>query len=173
MDLIKEIQKLENEINEKLKANNVLVRILEDGDKNKGTIMILKDEKIDRNFKIEAISCCQINIYSNEKEIENGLFTSDLGKWLYNLYNQIEFLYVFYGGKLKGEVLTREQINEISNGNTKDLHKEREKGLLVHRRELDNQPEVKGYLGPMFEKIGYGKIYLRYETKEVYDMLSN
>jgi hypothetical protein len=173
MDLIKEIQKLENEINEKLKANNVLVRILGDEDKNKGTIVILKDGKIHRSFKIEAISCCQINIYSNSKEIENGLFTEDLGKWIYNLYNSIEFLYVFYGGELSGKTLTREQINEILIGITKDLHKEREKGLLVHRKELDNQPKVKGYVGPMFEKIDYGRIYLRYETQDVYDALSN
>ena len=32
---------------------------------------------------------------------------------------------------------------------------------------------VEGYLGPMFDKIDYGKIYLRYETQEVYNMLSN
>ena len=31
---------------------------------------------------------------------------------------------------------------------------------------------VENYLGPMFDEIDYGKIYLRYETQEVYDMLS-
>mgnify|MGYP001080315436 CR=1 FL=1 len=39
-------------------------------------------------------------------------------------------------------------------------------------KELDNQLTVNGYLGPIFEKIDYGKIYLRYETQEIYDMLS-
>lgn len=172
MGLIKEIQKLEIEINEKLKDNNVLVRILGNEDENKGTIIILKDNKTNRGFQIEVISSCQVNIIENNKIIERGLFIEYLGKWIYNLYNPIEYLYVFYDGKLNGKVLTREQINEIASRTTQDFHKEREKGLLVHREELDNQPMVDGYLGPMFEKIDYGKVYLRYKTPELYEMLS-
>lgn len=37
-------------INEKLKSNNVVVRILGNEDKNKGSIIILKDKKINRMF---------------------------------------------------------------------------------------------------------------------------
>ena len=37
---------------------------------------------------------------------------------------------------------------------------ERKNGLLVHRKELDDQPMVENYLGPMFDEIDYGKIYL-------------
>lgn len=171
MDLIKQIQELESQINEKLKSNNVVVKILGDEDKSKGTIIILKDRKINRGFKIEIISCCQINIIEDSRKIETGLFTEDLGKWIYNLYNPIEYLYVFYGGELNGKVLTRVEIDKISNETTIDFSEEREKGFLVHRKELDNQPMVKGYLSPMFEKIDYGKVYLRYETQELYDML--
>lgn len=173
MDLIKKIQNMESEINEKLKSNNVTIRIIGDENKSEGTIIILKDKKINRRFKIEIISCCQINITENNRKIETGLITEDLGKWIYNLYNPIEYLYVFYGGKLSGKVLTKTQIDEISNETTIDFSKERAMGLLVHRKELDNQPMVKGYLSPMFEKIDYGKVYLRYETQEVYDMLSD
>ena len=171
--MIEKIQELESEINEKLKSNNVVVRILGNEDKNKGSIIILKDKKINRCFEIEIISCCQINIIENSKKIETGLFIEDLENWIYNLYNPIEYLYVFYGGKLSGKVLTKTQIDEISNETTIDFSKERAMGLLVHRKELDNQPMVKGYLSPMFEKIDYGKVYLRYETQEVYDMLSD
>lgn len=173
MELIKKIQNMESEINEKLKSNNLIVRILGDENKNKGTIIILKDQKINRGFKIEIISCYQMNIIENNRKIETGLSTENLGKWIYNLYNPIEYLYLFYGGKLSGKILTKTQIDEISNENTIDFSKEREKGLLVHRKELDNQPIVRGYLGPMFEKIDYGKVYLRYETQEIYDMLSH
>ena len=44
--MIEKIQELESEINEKLKSNNVVVRILGNEDKNKGSIIILKDKKI-------------------------------------------------------------------------------------------------------------------------------
>ena len=173
MELIKEICKLESKINEKLNPNNVVVRILGDEDKSKGKIIILKDNKIHRGFKLNIISCYQINIIENNREIETGLSINDLGKWIFNLYNPIEYLYVFYGGQSNGKVLDRKEINKISNETTIDFHEERERGLLVHRKELDNQPMVEGYLGPMFDKIDYGKIYLRYETQEVYNMLSN
>ena len=62
--------------------------------------------------------------------------------------------------------MTREQVNLIASGYTKE-NEER-----VHKKELDNQPKVQGYLGPMFGGIDYGKIYLRYETQEIYNMLS-
>lgn len=72
--MIEKIQKLESEINEKLKSNNVVVRILGNEDKNKGSIIILKDKKINRCFEIEIMSCSQINIIENSKKIETGLF---------------------------------------------------------------------------------------------------
>ena len=84
MELIKEICKLESKINEKLNPNNVVVRILGDEDKNKGKIIILKDNKIHRGFKISIISCFQINIIENNREIETGLSINDLGKWIFN-----------------------------------------------------------------------------------------
>ena len=56
---------------------------------------------------------------------------------------------------------------EIS-GYTEDLSEVRARGGCVHRAELDNQPEYKGFLGPMWDD---GR--LRYETQEVYDVLSN
>ena len=114
-----------------------------------------------------------INIIENSKKIETGLFIEDLENWIYNLYNPIEYLYKFVGGKLNNRILTREEINEISNELTKDYSEERKKGIAVHRKELDNQPTVEGYLGPMYNGIDYGKIILRYETQEVYDMLSD
>ena len=93
MELIKKIQNMESEINEKLKSNNLIVRILGDENKNKGTIIILKDQKINRGFKIEIISCYQMNIIENNRKIETGLSTENLGKWIYNLYNPICILW--------------------------------------------------------------------------------
>ena len=53
------------------------------------------------------------------------------------------------------------------NGFTEDLSDKREKGYIVHREELDNQPRFIGFLGPMWD----GGM-LRYETQQVYDLLS-
>ena len=75
----------------------------------------------------------------------------------------------FVGGNLNGVVCSVEEVKrKYWNGRlTEDLTEARKRGAWVHRAELDNQPEVNGYLGPMWD----GGM-LRYETQEVYDMLS-
>ena len=95
MDLIKRIQELESSINEKFVNNNIIIRILGSTEKNKGQLIILKDKKINRGFDINVISYSQIDIIENGKILERGLFIDNLGKWLFNLYNTIEYLYVF------------------------------------------------------------------------------
>ena len=75
----------------------------------------------------------------------------------------------FVGGRLNGKIVSREVVmREYWNGKlTEDLSEYRKRGAWVHREELDNQPMVDGYLSPMWD----GGM-LRYETPEVYDMLS-
>ena len=88
------------------------------------------------------------------------------------MYNPVKYFYVFQGGKLNGKVLSRRKIDKLSDEITIDFHEERERGLPVPPKTIDNQPKVKGYLGPMFEDIDFGKIYLRYETQDIYNMNS-
>ena len=170
MAIIEKIQRLESIINEKLKESNIQINII--GKENKGKIIISKEKRTDKVLDIYAISSCQIDILENNKIIERGIFIDNIGAWIFNLYNEIEYAYVFYGGRLNHQILTREQLNEKTDLTTPDMSFERKQGAVVHRKELDNQPIVEGYLGPMFEEIDYGKIYLRYETQEIYDMLS-
>lgn len=75
----------------------------------------------------------------------------------------------FVGGKLDGQIMPVSEVEAAwCNGkHTDDLSAERKRGAWVHRAELDNQPMVDGYLSPMWD----GGM-LRYETPEVYDMLS-
>ena len=77
----------------------------------------------------------------------------------------------FVGGRLNGVTMDTEEIMmnaEIWNGKfTPNYRVERAAGCCVPRVELDNQPMVDGYLPPMWD----GGM-LRYETQEVYDMLS-
>lgn len=76
----------------------------------------------------------------------------------------------FAGGRYNGLEIDTQVILESNlwNGElTEDLSEIRAGGGCVHRAELDNQPKVNGYLGPMWDGDG-----IRYETQEVYDMLS-
>lgn len=103
-------------------------------------------------------------------------------------------IYEFHGGKLNKQRFTRAQVEEFSDGITPDLSAARATGALVKRAELDSQPVVPGYLGPMWDGLRYvdenGKEFydfmlpdeqkqglecfavLRYETQQVYDILS-
>lgn len=76
----------------------------------------------------------------------------------------------FAGGRYNGLEIDTQVILESNlwNGElTEDLSEIRARGGCVHRAELDNQPMVDGYLSPMWDGDG-----IRYETWEVYDMLS-
>lgn len=114
------------------------------------------------------------------------------------LYGQIggEILYTvysFYGGELDGQQYNREFVEEICEGHSPDNSAKRAMGCLCPRRELDKQPRVNGYYGPMWDgircvmadgsvkydfevvdrtKIDYCFGVLRYETEDVYDILS-
>lgn len=105
-----------------------------------------------------------------------------------------KILYSFIGGEYNGMILNRGEVGLIGNGRySEDLSLLRKAGRLVHGPELDNQPLVDGYLGPMRDGLRYvvgdkfkyefectedekanneAIIMLRYETQEVYNMLS-
>lgn len=108
-------------------------------------------------------------------------------------------VYKFVGGEFNGlcvDTNTALGLHEFGfgNGYTEDLSETRRRGGWVHRAELDNELKFEGYLSPMWdgyryvtsdglkyefdcteeEKQIYEKIYvLRYETQEVYDLLSH
>lgn len=96
--------------------------------------------------------------------------------------NNKPFICEFCGGKYNGQTYTLQHVmyNLPVERLTADLSEIRAKGGIVHRAELDNKPVVDGYLEPMWngtETIGTdcGKMMcyvLRYETQDVYDMLS-
>ncbi len=167
------IQKIQTEIkkeNKKLEESNIKVKIISDN--NKIVMNIAKNECINEVFILKAVSQFQIDIFKNNIKIEIGLFIKDLPIWIYNLYNSTKFLYEFVGGRLNGKTMTREEIDKIAIDKTDDMEEYRKNGGFVHKKELDNQPIVEGYLEPVFDGISYGIIHLRYETQEVYDIVS-
>ena len=106
----------------------------------------------------------------------------------------------FVGGIYSRTPMTLEIAEKICTGRSRDWSEERSQGALVPRAELDNKPTFDGYLGPMWDGLRYevdGKTYyahdlnynpelrarveaeniepfgvLRYETQQVYDLLS-
>lgn len=108
--------------------------------------------------------------------------------------NNVQFtLYSFYGGELDGVQFPREMVEAIAEGHTPDYAVGRKMGGLYPRKELDNQPTVAGYCGPMWDgyrhvmedgtvkhdyeitdttQIRYSMAVLRYETPEFYGAMS-
>lgn len=106
----------------------------------------------------------------------------------------MRYFYQFCGGPLSGQTFVRSEVEAIAEGHTPDRSYDRAMGMLVQRKELDKQPKVTGYLGPMwdgeryilddgmmvyaFQKVDPQKIVekvavLRYETQEVYNQFCN
>lgn len=79
-----------------------------------------------------------------------------------------EFKVQFVGGKYDGVYTRDEAIGVVPVvGRTEDMSEMRERGCVVHRKELDCQPIFEGYIGPM-----WGEDCLWYETPEIYESMS-
>lgn len=175
---VEELKEHENDINVTAKIRNFIVDIT-DNKNNTGSITIWKlndnTKKFVETLNIQGVASFQVTIKKGNEILEYGLSLTKITPWIYNRLNnkEIEFMYQFFGGKYNGQTMTREEIENISSGTTEDLTHIRQQGAICHREELDNQPLVNGYLSPMFSHIDYGLIYLRYETQEVYNMMSN
>lgn len=187
---VERLKKLEEAINIKAKIRGFIVDITDNRD-NTGSITIWKFNKNTKHLNemqtfmemktfvetldIEGVAHFQVTIKKDNEILEHGLFLDNITKWIYNRLNNenIEFMYEFIGGKYNGQTMTRIEVESISNGKTEDLTHIRQQGGTCHRKELDNQPLVNGYLSPMFSHIDYGLIYLRYETQDVYNTMSN
>lgn len=181
---VKKLKEREYDINIKAQIRNFKVEITDNGD-NTGSITVWKFNKNKKNLSemltfvetlgIEGIADFQVSIKKENEILEHGLFLDKITKWIYNRLNneKIEFMYEFLGGKYNGKTMTKAEVETLSHGLTEDLTHIRQKGGTCHRKELDNQPLVDGYLSPMYSHIDYGLVYLRYETQEVYNILSN
>lgn len=105
----------------------------------------------------------------------------------------MRLFYEFIGGALPNRFYVRSEVEEMAIGHTPDRSRERLAGMLVPRKELDNQPKVAGFVGPMwdgeryllddgrmvytFENVNLASVVevvgvIRYETQEAYDILS-
>lgn len=78
------------------------------------------------------------------------------------------FPVVIVGGELQGQYTRGYVVSNFCIGiYTQDYSQVRAKGFVGQRKELDRQPKIPGYLGPMWDGSR-----LRYETSEVYKAIS-
>ncbi len=187
---VERLKEDEENINIKAKIRGFMVEIT-DNLNNTGSITIWKFNKNEKNLNemltfietktfvetldIAGVADFQVTIKKDNEILEHGLFLDKITQWIYNRLNNesIEFMYQFFGGKYNGKTMTKAEVESLSSGTTEDLTHIRQQGGTCHRKELDNQPIVNGYLSPMFSHIDYGLVYLRYETQEVYNIMSN
>lgn len=85
----------------------------------------------------------------------------------------MKYVCEFCGGPMNRIILPLEEAEKMTDRRSEDLSQIRNMGGLCRRSELDNKPVFEGYLGPMWDGEEDGVATLRYETQEVYDMLSN
>ena len=64
-------------------------------------------------------------------------------------------LYEFIGGHLADKKRTREEVEQIATGHSRNWSRERSQGGRCPRAELDDQPTVAGYVGPMWDGLRY------------------
>lgn len=120
------------------------------------------------------ITTSQVDVYDENEQL---LDKSEFIKYVPNEFlkeTETEFVYEIVGGDFAG-TYTREEVEALpcfSGKYSDDLSDIRSKGGFVHRAELDNQPELDGYVGPMMDGWAGDKMRIRYETQEVYDRLS-
>ena len=92
--------------------------------------------------------------------------------WLEEKTDGIKMVCEFVGGPMAGQI-TLAQAEKLTEARSNDWSKERALGHCVPKAELDDRPKFEGYAGPMWDGVRRGGIaILRYETWDVYDMLS-
>lgn len=123
----------------------------------------------------EPTSMYQVDIFDdNHNKIGYGVNVDKIKEEVFTEFTENDYMYELVGGEYAG-TYTREEAEKLPikepelTANEDDI---RNNGGFTHRKELDNQLQFKGYLGPMWNGTKDGKGVIRYETQQVYNQLS-
>lgn len=123
----------------------------------------------------EPTSMYQVDVFDdNHNKIGYGVNVDKIKEEVFTEFTENDYMYELVGGEYAG-TYTREEAEKLPikepelTANEDDI---RNNGGFTHRKELDNQLQFKGYLGPMWNGTKDGKGVIRYETQQVYNQLS-
>ena len=123
----------------------------------------------------EPVSMYQVDVFDdNHNKIGYGVSVDKIKEEVFTDFNETGYLYELVGGEYAG-TYTREEAEKLPIKEPElspDDSEIRNNGGFTHRKELDNQLQFKGYLGPMWNGTKDGKGVIRYETQQVYNQLS-
>ncbi len=123
----------------------------------------------------EPTSMYQVDVFDdNHNKIGYGVNVDKIKEEVFTEFTENDYMYELVGGEYAG-TYTREEAEKLPIKEpelTADEDDIRNNGGFTHRKELDNQLQFKGYLGPMWNGTKDGKGVIRYETQQVYNQLS-
>ena len=123
----------------------------------------------------EPTSMYQVDVFDdNHNQIGYGVNVDKIKEEVFTEFTENDYMYELVGGEYAG-TYTREEAEKLPIKEpelTADEDDIRNNGGFTHRKELDNQLQFKGYLGPMWNGTKDGKGVIRYETQQVYNQLS-
>lgn len=123
----------------------------------------------------EPVSMYQVDVFDdNHNQIGYGVNVEKIKDEVFTEFTDNDYLYELVGGEYAG-TYTKAEADKLPIKEpdlTPDESEIRNNGGFTHRKELDNQLQFKGYLGPMWNGIQDGKPVIRYETQQVYNQLS-
>lgn len=158
---------------EQLKASELIKSV--EPDVKYGTEVFVMTATDGRVFYLVPSTMSQFDVYdANEELITKSEFTKYIVDEVIADKSNLEFVYEVVGGDCAGNY-SREELEALpcfSGKYTDDQSDIRVNGGFTSREELDNQPKLDGYVGPMMDGWRNHKMVLRYETQEIYNRLS-
>lgn len=122
-------------------------------------------------------SMYQVDIFDdNNNQIGWSVSTDSIKQEVFTDYSKNDnMVYDLVGGEYAGTYTYAELVKlpiYIKDNDDSAMKTARNNGGFTHRKELDDQPILNGYLGPMWDGVKDNQAHIRYETQGVYDMMA-
>lgn len=122
-------------------------------------------------------SMYQVDLFDdNNNQIGWGVAVDSIKQEVFTDYSKNDnMVYDLVGGEYAGTYTYDELVKlpiYIKDNDDTAIKDARNNGGFTQRKELDDQPVLNGYLGPMWNGVKDNQAHIRYETQDVYDMMS-
>ena len=122
-------------------------------------------------------SMYQVDLFDdNNNQIGWGVAVDSIKQEVFTDYSKNDnMVYDLVGGEYAGTYTYDELVKlpiYIKDNDDTAIKNARNNSGFTPRKELDDQPVLNGYLGPMWDGVKDNQAHIRYETQDVYDMMS-